>query len=89
MVCFYSFLILMFEYQGVRDGNGVVKDLKKLYVYSLASDKGYSKAQSALGLCYENGNGVARNMIEEVRLYIDLLLIKIILLYYICSRIML
>ena len=38
-------------------------------MYKLAADNGFIIAENNLGVCYENGVGVERDMTEAIRLY--------------------
>lgn len=42
-------------------GYGIVDDYKAAYWYRLAAERGHSKAQCYLGICYENGKGVPQD----------------------------
>ena len=40
---------------------------KAVECYCQAAEQGYAEAQYALGICYDNGNGVAQNYTEAVK----------------------
>ena len=43
---------------------------KAVECYRQAAEQGYAEAQYALGICYDNGNGVAQNYTEAVKWYL-------------------
>ncbi len=49
---------------------GVTQDYAKaVYWFRKAAEQGHGKAQSWLGVCYEHGDGVAKDIAEAVRWY--------------------
>ena len=55
---------------GAGSGEGVKLDKKKaVKYYRMAADRGYTKAQSALGFCFRYGEGVAQDGAEAFRFY--------------------
>lgn len=58
----------------VQVGIGLVNDFlgnstEAVKWYTLAADRGFADAQNNLGVCYENGNGVAKSYAEAVKWY--------------------
>ena len=52
--------------QGRRRGEGSVEAVKW---YRKAAEQNYAKAQYNLGVCYEHGEGVAKDPVEAVKWY--------------------
>ena len=64
----------VFATGAAQDGIGLVNDFlgnsaEAVKWYTLAADRGFADAQNNLGVCYENGNGVAKSYAEAVKWY--------------------
>lgn len=64
----------VFATGAAQDGIGLVNDFlgnsaEAVRWYTLAADRGFADAQNNLGVCYENGNGVAKSYAEAVKWY--------------------
>lgn len=64
----------VFATGAAQDGIGLVNDFlgnsaEAVKWYTIAADRGFADAQNNLGVCYENGNGVAKSYAEAVKWY--------------------